>query len=223
MFLKTLIKGFFSPVQSLSRVWLFATPWTGACQASQSFTISWSLLKLMFIESLMPSSHLIFCCPLLLLSSIFSSIRVFFNKLALWIRWPKHWSFSISSSNEYSGLISFRIDWFGLLAVQGTLKSLLPYHIQNNCIAIVNNFVHSSLLLYEFIKAFLKAEGMRITVCLHLCYQKVLPTFSSNTKLWWINGTQCIFNLYSVSEVEHLFKELFLSFFFFSVHQISFS
>ena len=169
----------------------------------------------MFIESLMPSSHLIFCCPLLLLSSIFSSIRVFFNKLALWIRWPKHWSFSISSSNEYSGLISFRIDWFGLLAVQGTLKSLLPYHIQNNCIAIVNNFVHSSLLLYEFIKAFLKAEGMRITVCLHLCYQKVLPTFSSNTKLWWINGTQCIFNLYSVSEVEHLFKELFLSFFFF--------
>ena len=98
-----------------------------------------------------------------------------------------------------------------------------PYHIQNNCIAIVNNFVHSSLLLYEFIKAFLKAEGMRITVCLHLCYQKVLPTFSSNTKLWWINGTQCIFNLYSVSEVEHLFKELFLSFFFFSVHQISFS
>ena len=128
-------------VYSLSCVWLLVTPWTGTCQASQSFTVSWSLLKLVSVESLMPSSHLIFCRPLLLLSSIFSSIRVFFNKLALWIRWPKHWSCSISSSNEYSGLISFRIDWFGLLAVQGTLKSLLPYHIQNNCIAIENDCV----------------------------------------------------------------------------------
>ena len=116
-------------VQSLCHVWLFATPWTAACQASQSFTISWSLLKLMSIESVMPSNHLILCCPLLL-PSIFPSIRVFFNESALRISWPKYWSFSfsISASNEHSGLISFRTDWFELLAVQGTLKSLLQHH-----------------------------------------------------------------------------------------------
>ena len=114
-------------VQSLSRVWLLATPWTAARQASLSFTNSWSLLKLMSIESVMPSNHLILCHPLLLPPSIFPSIRVFSNELALHIRWPNYWSFSISSSSEYSGLISFRIDWFDLLAVQGTLKSLLKY------------------------------------------------------------------------------------------------
>ena len=116
----------FSSVQSLSRVLLFATPWTAAHQASLSITNSWSLLKLMSIESVMPSNHLILCCPLLL-PSIFPSIRVFSNESALRIRWPKYWcfSFSISSSNEYSGLISFRIDWFDHLTVQGTLKSLL--------------------------------------------------------------------------------------------------
>ena len=114
-------------VQSLSRVRLFATSWTAAHQASMSFTISWSLLKLMSIESVMPSNHLILCCPLLLLPSIFPSNRVFSHESALCIKWPKYWSFSfsISPSNEYSGLISFRIDWFDLLAVQGTLKSLL--------------------------------------------------------------------------------------------------
>ena len=114
-------------VQSLSRVRLFATSWTAAHQASRSFTISWSLLKLMSIESVMPSNHLILCCPLLLLPSIFPSNRVFSHESALCIKWPKYWSFSfsISPSNEYSGLISFRIDWFDLLAVQGTLKSLL--------------------------------------------------------------------------------------------------
>ena len=103
------------------------TPWTIACQASLSITNSWSLLKLMSIESVMPSNHLIFCHPLLLLFSIFLSIRVFSNELVLPIRWPKHWSFSfiIGPSNEYSGLISFRMDWFDLLSVQGTLKSLL--------------------------------------------------------------------------------------------------
>ena len=108
---------------------LFATPWTAACQASLSITNSWSLLKLMSIESLMPSSHLILCCPLLP-PSIFPSIRVFSNESALHIRWPKYWSFSlnISPSNEYSGLISFRIDWLDLLAVQETLKSLLQHH-----------------------------------------------------------------------------------------------
>ena len=116
-------------VQSLSHVWLFATLWTAAHQASLSFTISWSLLKLMSIDSVMPSNHLILCHPLLL-SLIFPSIRVFSNELALSIRWPKYWSFcfSPSLSNEYSGLISFRIDWFDLLAVHGTLKSLLQHH-----------------------------------------------------------------------------------------------
>ena len=99
-------------VQSLSHVWLFATPWTAAQEASLSFTISWSLFKLMFIESVMPSNHLIVCCPLLFLPSIFHSIRVFSKELALHLRWPKYWSFPISicPSNEYSGLISFRID-----------------------------------------------------------------------------------------------------------------
>ena len=102
-------------------------PWTAACQASLSFSISWSLLKLMSIELVMPSNHLILCHPLLLLSSIFPSIKIFSNESALCLRWPKYWSFSfsISPSDEYSGLISFRMDWFDLLSVQGTLKSLL--------------------------------------------------------------------------------------------------
>ena len=118
-----------SSVQSLSRVQLFVTPWTAAHQASLSFTISWSLLKLMSIESVMPSNHIILCCPLLLLPSIFPSIRVFSNESALHIRWPKYWSisFSISPSDEYSRLLSFRIDWFDLLAVQETLKNLLQH------------------------------------------------------------------------------------------------
>ena len=111
-------------------VQLFVLPWTAAYQASLSFTISWNLLKLRSIESVMLSNHLVFCCPLLLLPSIFSSIRVFSNESALRIMWPKYWSFSfsISPSNEYSGLVSFRIDWFDLLAVQETLKSLLQHH-----------------------------------------------------------------------------------------------
>ena len=120
----------FSSVQSLSRVQLFATPWSVGCQASLSITNSWSLLKLMSIESLMPSNHLILCRPLLLLPSIFPSIRVFSNESALRIRWPNYWSFSfnMSPSNEYSGLISFRIEWFDFHAIQGTLKSLLQHH-----------------------------------------------------------------------------------------------
>ena len=117
----------FNSVQSLSHVRFFTTPWTAACQASLSITNSWSSLKLTSIESVMPSNHLIFCRPLLL-PSIFASIRVFSNKSPLRIRWPKYWSFSISPSNEYSELISFRIDWLDLLAVQGTLKSLLQHH-----------------------------------------------------------------------------------------------
>ena len=115
-------------VWSPSHVRLFVTLWNAAHQALLSFTISRSLLKLMSFESVIPFSHLILCCPLLLLPSVFLSISVFSNELALSIRWPKYWSFSISPSNEYSGLISFRIDWFVLLAVQGTLKSLLQHH-----------------------------------------------------------------------------------------------
>ena len=116
--------------QSLSHVQLFATPWTAACQASLSFSISLSVLRLMSIESVMPSSHLILCRLLLLPPSLFPSIRVFSNKSALCIMWPKYWSFSYSISpfNENSGLVSFRIDWFDLLAIQGTLKSLLQHH-----------------------------------------------------------------------------------------------
>ena len=120
----------FSSVQSLSRVQLFATPWTAALQASLSITNSRSLLKLISIESVMPSNHLILCRPLPLLPSIYLSIRVFSNESVLRIRWPKYWNFSlsISPSSEYSGLLSCRMDWLDLLAVQGTLKSLLQYH-----------------------------------------------------------------------------------------------
>ena len=122
--------GKFSSVQSLGRVHLFVTLWTAACQASLSITSSQILLKLMPFESVIPSNHLILCRPLLLLPSIFPSTRVFSNKPVLHIKWPKYWSFSFSISppSEYSGLISFRIDWFDLLAVQGTLKSLLQHH-----------------------------------------------------------------------------------------------
>ena len=118
----------FSSVESFSCVRLFAASWTAACQASLSITSSWSLLKLMSIESVMPSNHLILCSPLLLLPSTFPSIRVFSNESVLHIRRPKFWSFSISPSNEYSGLISFRMDWLDLFVVQGTLKSLLQLH-----------------------------------------------------------------------------------------------
>ena len=117
------LNSIFVIVQSLSHVWFFMTPWTAAHQGPLFSTISKNLLKLMSIESVMISNHVILCCPLLLLPSIFPSIRVFSNDLALCIRWPKYWSFSISSSNEYSGLISFRTDWFDLLTISGTPKS----------------------------------------------------------------------------------------------------
>ena len=121
----------FSSVQLLSHVQLFVTPWTAACQASLSITNSCSFLKLMSIKLVMPSNHFILCCPLLLLPSIFPSIGIFSNESVLCIRWSKYWSFSfsISPSNEHSGLISFRMDWF---AVQGTLKSLLQHHSSNH-------------------------------------------------------------------------------------------
>ena len=136
----------FSSVQLLSHVQLFVTPWAAACQASLSIN-SRSLLKLMSIPSVMTSSHLILCCPLLLLPSIFPSIRVFSNESGLCIRWPKYWSFSfsISASNEYSGLISFRLDWLDLLAIQGTLKSLLQHHSSKASI-----LQHSAFFIVQF-------------------------------------------------------------------------
>ena len=135
--------------QLLSHVQLFATPWTAAHQASLSFTISQSLLKLMSIESVMPSNHLILCRPLLLLLSIFPSTGVFSNELALCITWPKYWTFSfcISPSNENSVLISFRIDWFDLLVVQGTLKSLLQHHMSKASILWCSAFFMAQLSL----------------------------------------------------------------------------
>ena len=127
-FLRT--RGIFGSVQSLSRVRLFETPWTAARQASLSITNSWSSLRLTSIKSVMPSSHLILCRPLLLLPPIPPSLRVFSNESALRMRWPKYWSFSfsISPSKEHPGLILFRMDWLDLLAVQGTFKSLLQHH-----------------------------------------------------------------------------------------------
>ena len=133
-----------SSVQSLSHDWLFVTPWTAACQSSLSITNSWSLFKLMSIELVMPSNYLILCHLLFLLLSVFPSIGVFSSELAFHIKWPKYWSFSISPSNEYSEFISFRIDWFGLLAIQGTLKSLLQYHSSKASI-----FWHSAFFMVQ--------------------------------------------------------------------------
>ena len=140
-------------VQLLSCVWLFATTWTVTHQASLSFTVFWGLLKLMSIESVMPSKHLILCCPVLFLPSIFPSIRVFSNESALHIRWPNYWSFSfsISLSNEYSGFISFRSDWFDLLAVQGIPKSLLQHHSSKGSILWPQPFLLSSSHIHTWL------------------------------------------------------------------------
>ena len=141
----------------MSRVPLFSTPWTAACQASLSFAISWSLLKPMFIESVMPSKHLILCHPFILLPSIFLDLKVFSNESALSIRWPKYWNFSfcISPSNEYSRLISFRIDWFDLLAVQGTLKSLFQHHNSKSLI-----LQHSALFMAQLSYSYMTTRIM---------------------------------------------------------------
>ena len=134
------------------------TPWTAACQASLSFTMSLSLLKLMSIELVTPSNHLILCHPLLLLSSVFPSIRVFSSKSFLHIRWPKYWSFSfsISPSNEYSGLISFKMDWFDLLAVQGTFKNLLQHHSSKASILRCSSFF---MIQFTSIHDYWKSQG----------------------------------------------------------------
>ena len=153
-------------VQSLSCIWLFVGPWA-AHQLSLSFTISWSLLELMSIELMMPSHHLILCCPVLLLPSIFPSIRVFSSELALHIRWPKYWgfSFSISHSNEYSGLISYRIDWFDLLAVQGTLKCLLQHHCVKTSI-----LQHSAFFMVQLSHPYM-TTGKMIPLTIQTCRQ----------------------------------------------------
>ena len=150
-------------VQSLSRVWLFMTLWTAAYQASLSFTISQSLLKLMSIELVMPSCHLILCCPLLLLPSIFPSIRVFSNELAPCIRWPKYWSFSFSISpfSEYSGLISLGMDWFDLLAIQGTLKTLIQHHSLKTSI-----LQHSAFFMVQLSHPYMTTEKKNIQTIL---------------------------------------------------------
>ena len=161
----------------LSHVRLFATPWSAESQASLSITNSQSSPKLMSIESMMPSNHLILCHPLLLPLSIFPSIRIFSNESVLHIRWPKYWSFSfsISPSNEYSGLISFRIDWLDLLAVQETLKSLLQHHSSKASISLALSFLYSPTLtsIYACLKNYcLKSEILfirRIGEIIYIC------------------------------------------------------
>jgi len=158
-------------VQRLSPVQLFVTPWTAAHQASLSFTNSRSLLKLMSIESVMPSNHLILC-PLLLLPSIFPSIRVFSNELALHIRWPKYWSFSISPFNEYSWQISFRMDWFDLLAVQGTLKNLLQHHSSKASI-----LQHLAFFMVQFSHLYMTTGKTIALTMSDLCQQSDVSAF----------------------------------------------
>ena len=160
----------FSSVHLLSHVQLFVTPWTAACQASLSITNFRSLLKLMSIKSVMPSNHLTLCRPLLLLPSVFPSIRVISDKSALHIRWPKYWtfSFSISPSNEYSELISFRMDWLDLPAVQGTLKSLLQHHISKASI-----LWHSAFFIVQLSHPYM-TTGKTISLTRWTCVGKVM-------------------------------------------------
>ena len=155
-------------VQLLSHVWLFATPWTTAHQTFLSFTISWSLIKLIFIDSVMPSNHLILCHSLLLLPSIFPSIRVFSSELVLCIRWLNYWSFSFSVSltNGYSVLISFRMDWLDLLAVQGTLKSLLQHHSSKASV-----FQRSAFFMVQFLHPYTTTGK---TIALPMLVDKVM-------------------------------------------------
>ena len=165
-------------VQSLSHDQLFTTPRTAACQSSLSFTVSQSLLKLMSIE--MPSNHLTLCHPLLFMPSIFPSIRVFSNESALHIRVPKYWNFSISPSNEQSGLISFRIDWFNLLAVQGNLKSLLQHHSSKASILQHSAFFTVQLSHLYFTTG--KTIALTILGKPSLCWQSDVSAFSLDTR-----------------------------------------
>ena len=188
----------FSSVQLLSRVWLFVTPWTAARQTSLSITNCRSLLKLMSIGSVMPSNHLILCRPLLLPPSIFPSIRVFPNESVLHIRWPKNWSFSfnMSPSNEYSGLISFRIDWLDHLAVQGTLKSLLQHHsskasiLQCSAFFMKKNFISIHTRLLEkpwlWLDEILSAMSLFFNM-LSICVTTFLPR-SKHLLISWLQS-----------------------------------
>ena len=185
----------FSSVQLLSHVWLFVTPWTTAHQASLSITNSWSLPKLMSIELVMPSNHLILCHPLLLLPSIFPSIRVFSNESALRIRWPKYWSssFNISPSNEHPGLFSFRMDWLELHAVQGTPKSLLQHHSSKASIHLhsaffVGQLSHPymttektiALIRWTFVD---KVMSLYVCLCMYVCMlSRLVITFLPRSK-----------------------------------------
>ena len=163
----------FSSVQSLSPVQLYVTPWIATHQASLSITNSRSLLKFISIKAVMPSNHLILCHPLLLLPSIFPSMRAFFSESVLCIRWPKYWSFSFSISpfNEYSGLISFRIDWLDLLAVQGTLKSLLQHHSLKPSVLWCSVFFIVQLS-YPYM-----TTGKTIALYTELCWQSNISAF----------------------------------------------
>ena len=182
-------------VQSLSCVWLFVAPWNTACQASLSIINSWSLLKLMSIESVMPSNHLILCQTLLLLPSTFLSIRVFSNESALRIRWPKYWSFSfnISPSNEHPGLISFRMDLLDLLAVQGTLKSLLQHHSSKapilQCTAfLVVQLSHPYMTTGKTIALTIQSFVGKVTSQLFNILSRLVTTFFPRSKCLLIHG-----------------------------------
>ena len=188
-------------VQSPSRVQLFGSPWTAAHQASLSITISWSLPKFMSIALVMPSSHLILWCPLLLLPSKFSSITDFSNELAIHIWWPKYWGFSISPSKEYSGLISLQIDWFDLLAVQGTFRSLLQHHSLKASILWC-----SARFMVQFSQLY-KTTGNHSLDYMNLCWQSnasafyhtvsVYHSFSAKKYSYLYNFTTyfCLFSL----------------------------
>ena len=162
----------FSSVQSLSGIQIFENPWAAACQAPLSITNSWSLIKLMSIESVIPCNHLILCCPLLLLPSTFPNNRVFSKESVLHIRWPKYWSFSVSPSNGYSGLIFFRIDWFDLLVVQGTLKSLLQHHSSKASI-----LQHSAFLMVHLSHSYMITGKTIVLTIMHLCQQSDVSAF----------------------------------------------
>ena len=159
----------FRSVQSLSHVWLFESPWTAAHQDSFSITNSWSLLKFISIESVIPSNHLIHCHPLLLLPSIFPSIRIFLNESALCNRWPKYQSFSfnISPSNEYSGLIYLRMDWLGLLAVEGTLKSVFQHHSSKASI-----LWHSAFFIFHLSHPYITLTSIHTFSSIHPYWKK---------------------------------------------------
>ena len=191
----TYIHPTFSSVQSLIRVRVFVTPWTAAHQASLSITNSRSLLKLMSIESVMPSNRLILCCPLLLLPSIFPSIRVFYNELALGIRWPNYWSFSISPYNEHPVLISFRMDWLDLVAVQGTLKSLVLHHSSKasifQCSALfIVQLLHLYMTTGKTIALMRRTFVGKVMSLLFNMLSKLVITFLPKSKRLWISWLQ---------------------------------